>query len=347
MRKLRSTIAGAAATVLTIGALALGATAATAAYEESRPGAESPSFSASSSWKPSNPATRIAQSFVQPEDGRLASFSVMVYDIDSGSNLASFAIHQFDENGPSAEPIEGGIGQVTGTSAGEEGVDNSLWANVEFLDRPVLEAGVTYAFVANPFGNEDPEEAVSFGSVFAFPQPAGIVPWIEEEGEWFGYANSIYIAFKSELVTLFGETEEPTLVVSDVCDVEATVTLPESEGIVYTQEREGDVVTVTAVAADGYELAPDAVTSWEFNVAAEPCPVDEGDGDENGDDENGENEGDGEEEPPTSTENSTDELATTGAASVAGLALTGATLLGAAALTFALTAVQRKRTQIA
>lgn len=61
-----------------------------------------------------------------------------------------------------------------------------------------------------------------------------------------------------------------------VCGVEAEVVVPELvEGVIeYTQAREGDVVTVTAVLAEGYVLAEGATDTWELTIpAVVPCPV--------------------------------------------------------------------------
>ena len=57
------------------------------------------------------------------------------------------------------------------------------------------------------------------------------------------------------------------------CGVEPTVTIPEVEGVEYTQTRDGDLVTVTATAKEGYVIAENAPVEWIFSVAAEPCPV--------------------------------------------------------------------------
>lgn len=66
----------------------------------------------------------------------------------------------------------------------------------------------------------------------------------------------------------------PELVDAAECGVEATVLIPEGvEGIVYESESAGSVVTVTAVAVDGYVIAPGAESSWEFDVAAQECPT--------------------------------------------------------------------------
>lgn len=355
MRRVRTVIAGVAATFLAFGALVLGSTTASAAYEESRPGVQSPSLdwslSTGTSWRPGDAGSLIAQPFIQTENGVLAGFNILVADIPMGHNFASVAIHTFEVGvGPSSEPIAGGVGQMVGSVTKDE---DSLWAEIQFPDRPSLEAETHYALVIDPFGNEDPEESTSLLMALLFPMPAETNPYLFDDGQWYGQTNASHLIFTSTLVTLFAETAEPTLVASEVCDVEATITIPESEGIVYTEDREGDVVTVTAAPADGYELAPDQVISWEFSLAAEPCPTeevpgtdedDETPGTDEGDETPGTDEGDETETetPTTPAEETTGEkLATTGASSITAFVLMGAVLLAGGAA--ALAAAQRKR----
>lgn len=66
----------------------------------------------------------------------------------------------------------------------------------------------------------------------------------------------------------------PTLVVSDTCDVEDLVVLPETTGVTYTPVRDGREVTVTATADRYFFFAADAVTEWTFTLAeVEECPA--------------------------------------------------------------------------
>ena len=65
----------------------------------------------------------------------------------------------------------------------------------------------------------------------------------------------------------------PELVPSEDCDTEATVTIPDTEGITYNQTREGNTITVTATANDGYTLTEGATTTWTFDVTGKTCPV--------------------------------------------------------------------------
>src|SRR5699024_4030065 len=49
----------------------------------------------------------------------------------------------------------------------------------------------------------------------------------------------------------------PELETSEICDVESTVTIAETQGVEYTETREGNVVTIVAEAADGFVIADD------------------------------------------------------------------------------------------
>lgn len=104
------------------------------------------------------------------------------------------------------------------------------------------------------------------------------------------YVNSTYFAdrwvqFSDVSVVKIGEVEppetiidtldEPVLIASETCDVEATVDIPENiEGVNYESSREGNTVTVTAKALEGYIFAEELVTVWTFDVTATPCGPD-------------------------------------------------------------------------
>ena len=60
------------------------------------------------------------------------------------------------------------------------------------------------------------------------------------------------------------------------CFVEPTVQIPTTQGVVYSQTRTDDTLTVTAAAAPGYALLAGAVTSWSFDLTqrlAAPAPI--------------------------------------------------------------------------
>lgn len=65
----------------------------------------------------------------------------------------------------------------------------------------------------------------------------------------------------------------PEFVPAPRCGVEATVRVPATEGVGYSEVRKGTEVTVTATAADGYVIADGATEEWTFDVAAKECPV--------------------------------------------------------------------------
>lgn len=56
-----------------------------------------------------------------------------------------------------------------------------------------------------------------------------------------------------------------------MCGVEPTVSIPETEGVQYTQVRDGNTLTVTASTTPGYVFAAGAATSWTFDMSFEPA----------------------------------------------------------------------------
>lgn len=68
------------------------------------------------------------------------------------------------------------------------------------------------------------------------------------------------------------EPVEPTLT-PGTCGEESTVLLPEVEGIKYTETRDGDTVTVTAEAEEGFTFPEEATTEWTFEITVKECDV--------------------------------------------------------------------------
>lgn len=207
MHGFRVKIAVASAAILTLVGVMAAASPATAADEVLRPGAQSATLVANTAWQPSNPVTRIAQQFVQPEDGNLANMSIAVFDIPTGHEFSSAAIHTFDPlSGPSAEPIAGGQGGPV-TYAPDETIYPGFqggWATIDFPDRPVLEEGVRYVLVIDPFTSGG--AYVSFGaSLFPSSEHA---PWVETDAGWAGYATAT-VLFSSQLTTVIDVPDEP------------------------------------------------------------------------------------------------------------------------------------------
>lgn len=64
----------------------------------------------------------------------------------------------------------------------------------------------------------------------------------------------------------------PVLVPAETCGVEPTVQVPETAGAVYSTTRSGSTVVVDVVADAGYAIPSGAVTHWELDVTAVPCP---------------------------------------------------------------------------
>lgn len=65
---------------------------------------------------------------------------------------------------------------------------------------------------------------------------------------------------------LYPTPVKPVVTQSEKCGVEGSIALPETEGIAYTRSTPDNkgLVVVTAAAKAGYDLKPDAVTTWEF-----------------------------------------------------------------------------------
>lgn len=196
MRSIRSKIAASAALLLGMTGVFGIASAASAADEELRPGASSTVTTANTALRPAPPATRVAQQFVQPETGNLATVSVAVFDINDGYEVSSVAIHEFDEaTGPSAAPIPGGTGVLAGYEADDSIFPGNpgLWANVDFPDRPELQAGVRYAIVVDPVNADG---VASFAIFTSFD--ATNAAWWEADGTWSG-AGTFSMIFTSML----------------------------------------------------------------------------------------------------------------------------------------------------
>lgn len=226
MRSTRSRIAAPAALLLAVTGVFGIASAASAADEVLRPGASSVVTTANSSWQPSAPDTRVAQQFVQPETGNLATVSVAVYDIGVGYEVSSVAIHEFDATtGPSATPITGGNGVITDYVADDSIFPGQpgLWANVNFPDRPELEAGVRYAIVVDPVD----ENGVASFATFLFPD-ASNAPWVEADGVWRAYSTSsmIFTSMLGEPLDDSPEAPEDTDEPEDTEDTETPDTAP-------------------------------------------------------------------------------------------------------------------------
>lgn len=278
MRLARTIIATATAALFIAGGSVLSATAASAAYEELRPGAESPESSGNSAWRPSTPDNRIAQPFIQHEDGVLATARLKVAcTVPTSPENLTVAVHSFSgDEGPAPAPVVDGLAAVATVETRDDG---TCWLAAEFPDRPTLTAGEHYSIIVDLAALQN-DERPSFDYYFSWspgPIPVEFRPWVFSGSTeaWSGYGNAHYVVFATELATLFGEPEVPVLVPAEQCGIEATVAVPEAEGVLYEQTREENSVTVTAAALEGYVLPDEAVTEWTFDVAAVPCPVDE------------------------------------------------------------------------
>ncbi|QIK63763.1 hypothetical protein G7068_11630 [Leucobacter viscericola] len=63
----------------------------------------------------------------------------------------------------------------------------------------------------------------------------------------------------------------PTLKPANACGVEPTVTVPETDGVEYAQQRSSNTITITAQAAEDHVIAQGSETEWSFDVTAEAC----------------------------------------------------------------------------
>lgn len=253
-------------TTVALGALglSLAASPAHASYEETRPGVSSPNGLFIMHWQNGPERELMAQPFTQQETGHLTSASFKVNDIDTGYDFTSVAIHEVDDNGyPVATPIAGG--STTTLSYTDSGDASAFWATASFADRPLLDADTNYAFVI------DPKTGSGENASFQFFANGGYKVYASAGGQWGDHGNTGHMIYTTTLSTLFAEPTEPTLNPDPTCSTESTITLPQVEGVVYTEQRSGTTVTVTATAAAGFELAPGSETEWQFDVSTDAC----------------------------------------------------------------------------
>lgn len=78
------------------------------------------------------------------------------------------------------------------------------------------------------------------------------------------------VTFHGKWVRKLAVTPElPTLKVPASAGMEKTINIPVVDGLTYTTQRNGNEVTVTAVAQDGYAIALNAPHQWTFDVSAD------------------------------------------------------------------------------
>ena len=119
-----------------------------------------------------------------------------------------------------------------------------------------------------------------FNSVYKTElEPGYYVAWVRlfarpdgGNGQVIQVINTYLTITEKEVPVVEVTPEAPELIEAE-CGVELTVKIPEMEGVEYTQTRDGDLVTVTATAKEGYVIPENAPVEWIFSVAAEPCPV--------------------------------------------------------------------------
>lgn len=74
-------------------------------------------------------------------------------------------------------------------------------------------------------------------------------------------------------LTLRTTPSSPAYAPSNECDVEPEVTIPGTSGVTYSEERNGDTLTVSASANPGYVFPAGATTVWSFDMSVEACPA--------------------------------------------------------------------------
>jgi hypothetical protein len=102
------------------------------------------------------------------------------------------------------------------------------------------------------------------------PTPAGTSPIQFFVGGQWQVLYPLSAWFQLRMFTLL---PAPTLTPGVECGQEGTVSIPAVTGVVYSQSRAGNRVSVTAVADTGYIIPVGATTTWTFDVSPRACSV--------------------------------------------------------------------------
>lgn len=270
-----------------------------------------------------------------PEDVEVtASVTAPPAEQEAGALIGPFVVHT---NQPIvAVSVDSGIAV---TDAGGDAVDTDAVVDGQelYLDlRDEVAAG-------NATVRVEAAGSSATGKVVSVPTRIGGTPTVDD------HAQSIILvaphtARTSDEATVAWHAQDRDEVVVPVapssdtdveCGVEASIVLPEQEGVDYEQTREGDVVTVVATAEDGYVLDEGAQAEWRFTIpAAVDCAVgeipDDESAEERPDDEPSEepaNDRDVTGDDPGDSADGADELAVTGAGNVGAIGAGAALLL--------------------
>lgn len=199
----------------------------------------------------------------------------MVVWADTPHEFAAVSIHEVSEDDMVVDaPIAGGTGSVS--FAAHAGGSEVVTATAAFGDRPPLTAGKRYAIVVDPtVTSETPPVGASFPMTFSsdfdyFISTQGAGGW-DGSGVTGQLFFSVTLAMPAPAVEILPLA--PTLNPSTQCAVPGTVDLPEQDGVSYSVSTVGEDATVTASPLDGFAFPAEAVASWVFSVAAEPCAV--------------------------------------------------------------------------
>ncbi|MFC4224510.1 hypothetical protein [Lysinibacter cavernae] len=225
-------------------------------------------------WEPSADY-QIGQPFIPESTGAVVDLTVWLSNVEPHS-FAGGAIYAFPIGGDVAnEPIPGGVAQLSISDTPDPSVaGDRLAATLSFPDRPVVTEGERYLLMLQPELIDG--KTASFTMSLVFSGVGNLGTMTKESGVWAGYATSrlwLQLRMAEPVVNVVVTPPAPVFVPSTACGIPATVALPSAEGATYTQSEDGTAVTVTAVPADGYEFPADAVTSWAYDVAPDPCPT--------------------------------------------------------------------------
>ena len=161
-----------------------------------------------------------------------------------------------------------GVGHLTGTATDE--VDNVTYKLRADLYQVDSEGNIIHPALKNQWLTvEDGEYSHDFADLAAGKYVAKV--GVFTPGVAGGWLQQVDAGLTVVEVATEVTPEAPVLVPATECGVEPTVTIPEMDGVEYTSSRDGDTVTVTASATEGYVIPEGATIEWTFNVAAEPC----------------------------------------------------------------------------
>lgn len=221
---------------------------------------------------------RWAQPFTPKQDGVLASITI-VTNSTSPHEFVSAQVHEMSSAGViDPAPVVGGVGELTFAPHGT--VPAAVNATASFPQRPELRVGTYYAVVIDPrveSATPSTWTSASFPIMFTGQDQSSYFVMQESAAGWgsANYTGQVYFSVRLALPEpdVIVSPDAPTLIASSQCNVPGTVTIPTQNGVEFTSTESGTDVTVTARALAGFVFPAGTQTTWEFSVAAQPCPV--------------------------------------------------------------------------